>query len=651
MLSELLGAAADGWTGEQLAPILAKAAECEWGAAIVVLMQQPGVVWSSNDLQPAVEHIARACEEELYPGWRYGTAGWKGRVPRRTYEELVDVLLGAAGDQWTEQQLAPSVLLATKRSCSKVVNILLGRLVGGWSSQQLWPALQLATNADKFSCVHERIPIDLIQAAQGQWTGDQLVTILHIAGERRWFLAVKILAEQEGFDKTAENLQAAMAATAAADELYSTAAMLSWFLAISDVAWQAEHLEAGLAAAARHCRWRNFTVLLKAPAAAGLSSQQLQGLLAVLMQQRAQGIQSSRHPSSSSFSHPRDREGRCAAALDVLAHPNGDYASEHLADALIVAAAAGHMELLLLLLKQRGLQWDKGQLQAAIKGAIMGEHWEAMQQLLSVPFRGWLSSELRPVLQAIAGCKHAHGVQQLLGLAGGVLAAGWHPDHKFAALVAALGALKVGQDRKGPWQCIQHLLGASLEAGWGTRELQQVLLAAAAKDSVRCSTLVTAVVQEVLGYPGAVWRGEHMVEAAAAAAGGACSGGPVWRGEHLVEAGAAAAGGASSGGPEWRDMLLGLMLAVEGAGWTGGQLGKVLGQAARIALKRDWYVHAHDQRERRDALKVVVSQVLAVAGSGWKEIQFAQAVEEACGKEAWDAVQVLLCQAASAASG
>ena len=217
----VLGAAADEWTAEQLAPLVEYAAEMKEEAAVVALVQKYGVTWCAEDLEPAAKCVAESCSSSSYPYMEEPTfRGWhmdldEESPPTWNHARVMGFLLGAARGQWTEAQLAQLLLPAVEGVNREVVRVVLRQFVGGWSSQQLWPAVQLAWEARS----DERIfdvqftLVDLVKAARGQWTAEQLRCILWSAAGNCWWGALQGLVGVQGVALTAEEVQA-MAAEA-----------------------------------------------------------------------------------------------------------------------------------------------------------------------------------------------------------------------------------------------------------------------------------------------------------------------------------------------------------------------------------------------------------------------------------------------------
>ena len=229
----LVRAAAGEWRRGQLVPLLTEAAAREWGAAMEALVQESGTDWYSSELLPAMECLAGSCHEfqELYlhlepgnlepgPGNSLLNERWCGSHSEPcNHARVMEVLLGEAKDGWTEQQLTELLLLAVEHKRRKVVGVLLRELGGGCSSEQLWPAVQLALDDGEYGRASRVQPIlvDLVKAAQGDWSEEQLSALLDHAEEKRWWVALQGLVGVEGVQLTAEGVQNLVAA---AGEVY-----------------------------------------------------------------------------------------------------------------------------------------------------------------------------------------------------------------------------------------------------------------------------------------------------------------------------------------------------------------------------------------------------------------------------------------------
>ena len=213
-------AAADKWTAEQLAPLVEDAAEVEKEAAVIALVEKSGVSWRAEHLAPAAKCVAKSCGNFLLPDSWSKEDPWLrdngGTPPKCNHARVMRVILGAARDQWTEAQLAQLLLPAVNWQSRRVVRVVLGQLVGGWSSQQLWPAVQLASENrrlkyDKWFDIQFTL-VDLVKAAQDQWSEEQLKAVLVHATDNGWWGALHGLVGVEGVQLTAEEVQAMSAA-------------------------------------------------------------------------------------------------------------------------------------------------------------------------------------------------------------------------------------------------------------------------------------------------------------------------------------------------------------------------------------------------------------------------------------------------------
>ena len=141
MMKALLGAAADEWTAGELEEVLAEIASRATGGklernVLVAVLQHPGIRWSVEALLPALEEIAGSCDESRScEGRPLGlAASMYSHLPVRSrnwYKEMVADLLAAAKGQWTEQQLAEGVALATRRDNIGVLEVLLHQIPSG----------------------------------------------------------------------------------------------------------------------------------------------------------------------------------------------------------------------------------------------------------------------------------------------------------------------------------------------------------------------------------------------------------------------------------------------------------------------------------------------------------------------------------------
>ena len=417
--------------------------------------------------------------------------------------------------------------------------------------------------------------------------------------------AVKELLELEGVQWTAVSLQCAMLKAARHDKLEALKLMFS----VPSVEWQVGQVQAILAAAAEGCSWSCFNLLLQLPAAASLSSAVLQGLVDSIMTPSVKRLHSIDHPLSSSDEETSSRGVNlwCTVLLKVLAHPNHG-GLMGLTGALTIAAAAGDTELLAQLLDQRGLQLTKEQLLPAIWAALRGCQSEDMHQLLAVPEGGWSSRELVPLLQAAIRSGHSAGVQMLLNLPASVLVGGWAAEDKLSVVTQAIQQTDYKSSAAGIRQCVGQLLAASLTAGWSAEELQETLTAAA-----KTYHFPLTIVQQLLAFPSAAWRGTHMLEAAIDAA---------------------------RRNANWE--MLKLLLRVQGARWTGEQLGRVMQKAVAGALNTYTY-RMLGRVQAQGNVRKLVSEILAVSGIVWKGVHLAAAAAEAAGnRDSWVVLELLM---------
>ena len=382
---------------------------------------------------------------------------------------------------------------------------------------------------------------------------------------------------------------------------------LKLMLSVPSVEWQVGQVQGMLAAAAKGCSWSCFYELLDLPAAASLSSDNLQELVDLIVKPSVSYLHASDFPLSSSDldTSTWGMKSHCAVLLKVLAHPSHG-GIMGLTGALTVAAAAGDKELLAQLFEERDLQWTKEQLQPAVRAAVRGCQWEVTDQLLAVPEGGWSSRELLPLLQGALKSAHSAGVQKLLSIPVSVLVGGWAVEDKLSAVTQTVPQTKDAYKAAEVWQCIGQVLAASLNAGWIEEQLQETLTAAAK------SHAPLAIVQQLLVFPTAAWKATHMLEAA-------------------VEA--------VSRRGFWA--LLELLLRVQGAEWTGEQLGRVMQEVvANGFLPYNYFSTGRVQG--LDGMGKLVSEILAVTGIEWKGVHLATAAEAAGKREAWGVLELLL---------
>ena len=617
MIEALLRAAADEWTAGKLEVVLTATAGRTTGGVLernvlAAVLKHRGIKWSVEQLLPALEVIAGSCNESGSYGGRPMGAMAQKQLPlhsRHWFKEMVADLLAAAKGQWTQQQLTRSVKLATGELNAGVVEVSLRFFPNGWRGEHLLAAVELA--AQRSCTFHrnnfERILSTLLEAAKGRWTAEMLAAVLGDAAVNCTTTAVKELLEVEGVQWTVVSLQCAMVKAARHDKLEALKLMLS----VPSVEWQVGQVQAMLAAAGNGSSWSCFYRLLQLPAAASLSSADLQELVDVIVEPPVSGLRFSDYPlSSSDLASSRGVKSRCPVLLKLLAHPNHGGIKE-LTGALTVAAA-GDKELLAQLLEQRGLQWTKEQLQPAVRAAVRACQWEVMEQLLAVLEGGWSSRELLPLLQGALKSANSVGVQNLLSIPASTLVGGWSLDDKLSVVTQTVRQTRDVWvcNEAGVWQCLGQVLAVSLDAGWGAGELHEIVTAAA-KSDVR----PLAIVQQLLAaFPIAAWRGIHMLEAALAAA--------------LPRRG------------RWD--RLELLLRVHSAQWTGEQLGRVMQILVSNALElhklswNGWVQVFQDMRK-------LVSDILAVTGIEWKGAHSATTAAEAAGnREAWGVLELLL---------
>ena len=634
MMEALLAAAADEWTAGELEPALTATARRAKGdvleqQVLAAILQHPGTMWSVEALLPALEVITGRCLERSSHGYqpersdydvsRYSRYWSLPARSRHSFKEMVADLLAAAEGQWTEQQLAGSVALATKEKNVGVLKVLLHQIPRGWRGEHLLAAVELAAKgasddyfqaakgtSDDYFQAFETILSILLKAASGSWTAKMLADALGDAAICCTPAAVKELLELEGVQWTAVSLHCAMVKAAGSDKLEA----LELILPMPSVDWQVGRVQTVLAAAAKTCSWSCFYKLLQSPAAACLSSADLQQLVDLIVKPSVSYLQYLDCP----LFHAGYKEYngcvkvRCLVLLKVLVHPNhGGLIG--LTGTLAVAAAAGNKELLAQLLGQQGLEWTKAQLQPAVRVAVRGCQWEVMEQLLAVPERGWSSRDLLPLLQGALEGANSEGVRKLLNIPESVLLGGWSAEDKLSAVIQAAEQTILTPEGADILQCVGQVLAASVNAGWSAHELQEVLTLAAA-----CHEPPWAFVQQLLEFPTAAWRGRHMHRAAISIA---CT---------------------SPAKCPWD--VLRWMLRVEDAEWTVEQLGRVLEELLGTAGS---YLHFVGREQTVEPLTKVVSEIRAVSGIEWKGVQLATAAEKAAVHvEFWGVLELLL---------
>ena len=612
IMKALLGAAVDVWTAGELEEVLTSTATRAIGGrldrdVLAAILKHPGIRWSVEELLAALEVIAGFCHEIRRR--RTTHASMFSHLPVRGkhwYKEMVADLLAAAKGQWTDQQLAESVALATRNKNIGVLEVLLHQIPRGWGGQQLLAAVRVAARGATYGpfTISATILNALLGAARGRWTAEMLADALGDAVTEHRPMALKELLEFEGVQWTAVSLQCAMIRAARHNKLEALKLMLS----MPSLEWQVGQLQAILAAAAEGCSWSCFNLLLQLPAAASLSSSVLQGLVDSIMTPSVRRLHSSDCPLSSLDEETSSRGVRlwCTVLLKVLANPNHG-GLMGLTGALTIAAAAGDKELLAQLLEQRGLQLTKEQLLPAIRAAVRGCQWEAMHQLLAVPEGGWSSRELVPLLQAAIKFANSAGVQNLLSVQASVLVGGWAAEDKLSVVTQTVQQTDYKASAAGIRQCVGQVLAASLTAGWSADEVQETLTAAA-----KSYDFPLTIVQQLLAFPSAAWRGTHMLEAAIEAA-------------HR--------------NANWE--MLKLLLRVQGARWTGEQLGCVMQKVIVVGLNP--YQRMLGRVQAKEAVKKLVSDILAVPGIEWKAVHLAAAATEAAGNcEGWFVLELLL---------
>ena len=691
----LNAAAASGqqWTAAQLARALSLAAWFGKVGALCSLLQQSGVQWICPELLPAIMEVAK------------GTCGPPFQV------EMMQALLGAAADEWAAGELGGVLTAtATRAMGGKLDRDVLAAILKHpgitWAVEELVPALEVIAG----SCLertedetrHNGISVprywhvpfrnrhwfremvaDLLAAAEGQWTEQQLAESVTSATREKNLGVVEVLLHQIPSGWRGQHLVDAVE-LAADGEWYvppeTLEAVLSTLLRAARGRWTAEMLAEALGDAAVNC---------------------------------------------------------AATAVEELLELEGvQWTAVSLQCAMVKAAGRDKLEALELMLSVPSLQWQVGQVQAMLAAAAKACSWSCFYRLLQLPVAASLSSAyLQGLVDWIVGpsveylhCSDSplsssdsersgrtrrprsgnptavkprcavllkvlshpnHG--GVMGLTGALTVAAATGDKDLLAQLLEQRGLQWTKEQLLPavraavrgcqWEVMEQLLAVP-EGGWSSKELLPLLQGA-------IKSAHSAGVRELLRIPGSllvggwsvdnklsavvhtlphtlysaeVWQCVGQVLAASLNAGwsakelqetltaAAKSDAPpvgvvqqllalpsaAWRATHMLEAATEAARRNS----HW-DMLK-LLLRVPGAQWTGEQLGRVMQKVVPAGLY--FYIYGLIGRGQAQVnAKKLVSEILTVPGIEWKAVHLAATAAAAAGNgEGWCVLEVLL---------